>query len=149
MAYRVELKYISLSKRNEIKGLSFPLDADSLGGVFASVYNENAIKQGIIQMIKTQKGERVMYPDFGTTTRQRLFSKLDQVTHAEIEAEIRELFALYEPRVNLLQVRTGSPVPTENDFETSQLQIQVLVEFKDTPEVQSLVQIFINASPDN
>ena len=149
MAYQVELKYISLSKREDIKGLNYPLSSDNLGGIFASVYNENAIKQGILQMIKTQKGERVMYPNFGTTTRKRLFSKLDQTTSEEIKQEIEELFELYEPRVILHQVRTGSPIPTENDFETNELQIQILVSLKETPTVTSIIQVFINATPDN
>lgn len=146
MTYKIELKYITTSKKESVKGLRYPLSVDNDGGVFSTSFNEEAIKQGILQLIKTQKGERVMYPNFGTTLRSRLFSKLDEITKNEITAELKEVFKLYEPRIIIRNIRVGSPALDGLDEERSELLIQMLISFVETPQITETVQIFINAN---
>jgi phage baseplate assembly protein W len=57
----------------------------------------------ILNHIYTLKGERVMLPDFGTRIPLIAFEPLDQLTLADIEDDLREVFS-YDPRVELLDL---------------------------------------------
>lgn len=63
-----------------------------------------AVKQSVLNILKTNRGERPFLPSFGANIRSHLFENIDEVTKALIEEEI--IFALrnFEPRVLILSV---------------------------------------------
>ena len=66
----------------------------------------SAIKQAIVNLLLTNKGERVMQPDYGSDIRSFLFEPLDFGTAQQIQDNIGYTIGLFEPRiaVNMIEV---------------------------------------------
>ena len=78
MAYGYTLDYVTTSRRSVVRGMSFPM-GESEGGYLSVSFDNKALIDGLVQGVKTVKGERVMYPDFGTTIRRRLFDQFTEL----------------------------------------------------------------------
>ena len=63
-----------------------------------------AVKQSVLNILSTNRGERPFMPDFGGNIRAYLFENVDSVTSSLIEQEIRMSLKNYEPRVRVLNV---------------------------------------------
>ena len=63
-----------------------------------------AVKQSVLNILSTNRGERPFMPNFGGNIRSYLFELVDSVTIALIEEEIRSALKNYEPRVRVLMV---------------------------------------------
>jgi phage baseplate assembly protein W len=63
-----------------------------------------AVKQSVLNILSTNRGERPFMPDFGGNIRAYLFENVDPVTISLIEEEIRTTLSNYEPRVRVLAV---------------------------------------------
>ena len=57
----------------------------------------SAIKQAIVNLLLTNKGERLMNPTYGSDIRSYLFEPLDYGTAAQIKANIRSTIDRFEP----------------------------------------------------
>lgn len=80
-------------------GWQFPIAVDSVTGrVLESSYEEN-IAQSIKIILQTQRGERIMRPDFGCNLKQYTFSEINFAVMIEIEKEIKTALVLWEPRI--------------------------------------------------
>lgn len=94
------------AKRPNVFGLGFPLGKDKLtGGFFSNKSGLNLIKDAVIQLLKTERGERVMLPNFGCNLRKYLFQPLDETTFENIKNEIRYSFENYIVGARLVKVR--------------------------------------------
>tara|TARA_R110000765_G_C18794486_1_gene592949 strand:- start:79 stop:543 length:465 start_codon:yes stop_codon:yes gene_type:complete len=83
------------SKRQEIYGLSFPLGSSLGGGFFAKSSGIVMIKNSVTQLLMTERGERIMLPNFGCNLRKFLFQPLDESTFESIKREIQYSFKNY------------------------------------------------------
>ena len=142
MAFKIELKYVTTSKRESVKGLAYPWSLQD-GGYASTIFDEAAVIQGLSQLIRTQKGERVMYPDLGTTLKRRLFNPVDNVMYESIKEELSSLIRLYEPRVYIKGLRVGSPEIGSGAEENSELWIQMTLGFVETPSAEQIVDVII------
>ncbi len=86
------------------KGWKFPMEIDTRGGVALSQY-EQKIKESIVIILGTVKGERVMRPDFGCGIHNLVFSVVNASTITLIESAVREALVLWEPRIEVLSVK--------------------------------------------
>jgi len=59
----------------------------------------SAIKQAIVNLLLTNKGERVMQPDYGSDIRSFLFEPLDFGTAVQIKNSIKYCLTTFEPRI--------------------------------------------------
>jgi len=75
-------------------------------------YNENKsftlsdielVKRDLLNHIYTEKGTRVMMPNFGTRIPLLVFEPNDEDTRAIVESDLREVFE-YDPRVRLINL---------------------------------------------
>ena len=82
-------------QRQEVYGLDFPLGSASGGGFFAKKSGAEMIKDAVKQLLLTEKGERVMLPNFGCNLRRYVFQPLDQDTFEDIKREIQYSFTNY------------------------------------------------------
>ena len=64
----------------------------------------SAIKQAIVNLLLTNKGERVMQPDYGSDIRSFLFEPLDFGTAVQIKNSIRYCLNRFEPRIAVQQI---------------------------------------------
>ena len=77
--------------------------------------DESAIKQAIVNLLLTNKGERLMNPKYGSDIRSYLFEPLDFGTAAQIKSSITYCLKSYEPRIEVLNLECR-PNFDENGF---------------------------------
>jgi phage baseplate assembly protein W len=83
------------SERKEVFGLEFPLGSSQSGGIFAKTSGIKMIRDAVQQLLLTERGERVMLPNYGCNLRRYLFQPLDETTFQNIRNEIETSFNNY------------------------------------------------------
>ncbi len=87
------------------RGWKFPITIDERGGIALSEY-EKKIRESILIILSTAKGERVMRPDFGCDIHDFAFSVINTSTLTLIKSAVKEALLLWEPRIEVLDVET-------------------------------------------
>jgi len=78
------------------------------GGTVAMNSYEVQVEQSIRLILKTERGERVMRPDFGAGMEFLTFEPLNAVTLALVRERVSEALLRFEPRIDLLAVAVES-----------------------------------------
>lgn len=87
-------------------GWKFSVEPDENGQIAMARYEES-IRQAIWIILGTAKGERVMRPDFGCGIYDLVFAVNNPTTAGLVAEEVRQALALWEPRINLLDVQVA------------------------------------------
>ena len=97
MAFEVKkIHPLDLQPRKAV-GVSLPFSAKD---VFTSTYTtQEALKSNLINYLLTNKGERVLNPDFGIGLRSLLFEQAVQESRDEVESLIRRGISEWFPQV--------------------------------------------------
>jgi len=66
--------------------------------------NAIAVKQALLTILNTNKGDRLFEPDFGCDIRRFIFEHMDAQTSTDIKEAVGGSIRKYEPRVTVLQV---------------------------------------------
>ena len=66
----------------------------------------SAIKQAIVNILLTNRGERLFNSNFGSDIRRYLFEPLDYATAAQINGSILDTLSRFEPRISVLSVES-------------------------------------------
>ena len=82
-----------------IKGWSFPLEIDETTGKIKTTTLENDIKQSILILLHTQKGERLYHSDYGNELQRFMFEPLQSNLKKDIQKEIENCIKKWEKRV--------------------------------------------------
>jgi phage baseplate assembly protein W len=86
-------------------GTGFPLAlAEKARGLVRAEYEES-VRQSILIILGTAKGERVMRPDFGCGIHDLVFATLSASTLGRIDREVHEALLRNEPRIDVLSVQ--------------------------------------------
>lgn len=85
------------------RGWKFPVQIGYDGAFVLSEGNED-IREAILIILKTARGERVMEPDFGCGIHDYVFEIVNQSTIIRMQEEIRKALLLYEPRIEVLKI---------------------------------------------
>lgn len=91
------------------RGWGFPVERDHPDGRFLVVEDELSINQAIQIILSTALGERVMRPDFGCAIHELVFAPNSAATRGMAEHYVREALLRWEPRIEVLDVRTMTP----------------------------------------
>ena len=117
--------------RKEIlgRGFAFPFRFDAATGKVATSEYEDNIRDCISIILGTRPGERQMMPDFGCKIHELMFAPNTSATATMIRHHVEEAISRWEPRVELLEVRSwpdpGGKIRVEVSYRvraTSQLQ---------------------------
>jgi phage baseplate assembly protein W len=85
-------------------GTGFPLTLDAkTHGVIRAEYEES-VRQAILIILGTAKGERVMRPDFGCGIHDLVFATMSASTIGRIDREVHEALLRHEPRIDVLGI---------------------------------------------
>jgi phage baseplate assembly protein W len=87
-------------------------------GDIALKRDEQAVKQSVINILSTNRGERPFDPDFGANIRNQLFENFDPIVKQLIDDDIRSALRNYEPRVRVLNVQVDAK-PDQNSIDIS------------------------------
>lgn len=88
-------------------GIAFPLRLDSAGHIQMNEVDEH-VRQSILLILRTAKGERVMRPEFGTNIYPLIFSPITAATAALVQHEVKDALVRFEPRIDILKVEATS-----------------------------------------
>ena len=94
----------AVAREKTYSDIDFAFRANPMTGDVALKKDEEAIKQSVINILSTNRGERPFLPYFGANLRRYLFDNFDRVTTSLIDEQIRSALANYEPRVRVLSV---------------------------------------------
>lgn len=89
-------------------GWGFPPAAE--GGQAAMVQFEEDVRESILIILLTDRGERVMRPTFGAGLNSFLFEPINPTTTAALRERVEDSLIDWEPRIDVIQV-TVEPAP--------------------------------------
>tara|TARA_R110001583_G_scaffold9651_3_gene45489 strand:+ start:4846 stop:5328 length:483 start_codon:yes stop_codon:yes gene_type:complete len=100
-----QIKYVTAREEKSLVGLNSRLSTKNPGGMFSKEYGIKLIKNNVIDLLTTKKGDRVMLPFYGTNLHLATFEYLDNLLKRDIQNEILSAIATFEPRVNVLEFK--------------------------------------------
>ncbi len=103
-------------------GWKFPVYIDIQGHMELSEHEQD-IRESILIILGTAKGERVMRPDFGCGIHDYVFAYINTATLSQIENSVREALIKWEPRIELINVQGSTERINEG-------QLLILVDYR-------------------
>lgn len=92
------------------RGWAFPVVLESSGDVAQAAYEED-IRQSILIILGTDKGERVMRPDFGAGLPGMVFEPINTTTIALVKHRVEQALITWEPRIDHITVAVTADPP--------------------------------------
>lgn len=86
-------------------GWKYPVGVEADGSISSSSYEEN-IRESILLILGTAKGERLMRPEFGCSIHEYVYNTMDTLTLRMIENAIYEALVAWEPRIEVNEIKT-------------------------------------------
>jgi phage baseplate assembly protein W len=94
----VQTNPINLNKNVAI-GISLPFNAPS---AFRSTYDfKEQLKYNLINLLLTNKGERILNPNFGTDIRKQLFNQMVDDSFEILKSDILNTIKVYIPEITV------------------------------------------------
>ena len=104
-------------QKNIVIGVSLPFNAP---GVFNKTYStKDQIKSNLINLLLTDKGERIMNPEFGTDLRRSLFDNMTNSSSELLRFKIIDSINIFIPEILLGEVKV------EPDFDYNTLNVTI------------------------
>jgi phage baseplate assembly protein W len=104
-------------QKNIVIGVSLPFNAK---GVFNKTYStKEQIKSNLINLLLTDKGERIMNPEFGADLRKSLFENMNNDSTELLRIKIIDAISIFIPEVEL------GNIDIENDFDYNTLNVTI------------------------
>ena len=92
-------------KDNKTTGLIYPPQVSPGNGYFSKSSGLGLIKSSLTSLIKTDRGERFMRPDYGCNLRKFLMEPLDETTFSLIKEEIETSVRRYLSSVSIGKIQ--------------------------------------------
>ena len=109
---------ISVRKDREYRDLAFSMFANPMSGDIGKKTGAAAVKGALVSILKTNFGERLFAPEFGTGIRGLLFEQMNPITEQRIKKEVESAVARHEPRAEVLGI-TVKAQEEQNRYEIS------------------------------
>jgi phage baseplate assembly protein W len=115
-------------QKNIVIGVSLPFNAK---GVFNKTYStKDQIKSNLINLLLTDKGERIMNPEFGADLRRSLFDNITQSNIDLLQIKIIDAINIFIPEIELINV----VVEPNIDYNTLTVTIDYRLIISNTPD---------------
>jgi len=115
-------------QKNIVIGVSLPFNAP---GVFNKTYStKEQIKSNLINLLLTDKGERIMNPEFGADLRRSLFDNITTTSIDLLRVKIIDAINIFIPEVELENVDVESNI----DDNTLNVTINYRLRISNTPD---------------
>ena len=123
MAYRIETKFI-VDTEDKSVGVSDCFTKGNNGYFAVNYTTKEQIKSDLRNLILTNRGERLMQPEFGCNLRQALFEQIDESggVYTYIETEIETAIARWLP---FITVESVSVFSDNNSKDNNSIQVQL------------------------
>lgn len=121
-------------------GWTFPLQVNLQGGIQLSAA-ARSVEEAIWIILRTDLGERVYRPNFGSRLSELVFAPLNNQTLLLLRLYVEEALEMWEPRIILEEVVTD-PDPVRG-----RVDISIIYRLKDGYDTRSLVYPFYLSPP--
>ena len=118
------------------KDLAYSMFANPMNGDIGKKTGAAAVKGAIVSILKTNFGERLFAPEFGTGIRALLFEQMTPLTEKRLKKEVESALAKHEPRATVL----GTSVKAQE--EQNRYEISILFLISSEAETQKLTTYF-------
>ncbi len=85
-------------------GMKFPPQINRATGRFVTASLEESVKESVYLILMTQKTERFLRPQFGSTIMSYTFMDVNATTITMVQREVSEAIMQQEPRVQKLKL---------------------------------------------
>ncbi len=119
------------------KGWKFPVGVDEQNGKILTASYEEDIREAIMIVIGTRKGERVMRPDFGCDIHEHLFDVVNYTVLKQMENKVKQALISWEPRITDIEVEA-----TQGSEEVGRVEINIHYVVRTTNNPFNLVYPF-------
>lgn len=127
------IKDVSVSNTEEIRGIKYPMisavkEASGRSGkrkILSCETGHSLTKNNLIQFINTDKGQRVMRPNFGVTLRNYLFSNMDITMFNRLSSELAKDIRNYFPNIIIKKI---SVLESTKNKDSQTVDISMVVE---------------------
>ena len=100
----------TVARERAYADVDFSFRANPITGDVALKRGDQAVKQSVLNILLTKRGEKPFDPNFGTNITGQLFENFDPIVETILDGEIRTSLRNHEPRVEVLNVTVdGSP----------------------------------------
>ena len=99
-----------------------------------------AVKQAILNLLLTQKGERLYDAEYGSDLKSHLFEPLDFGTAAVIRDEIYSVITSYESRIEIKNLTV------DTNFEDNGYDIELEYTIRGRSDLQTNIEFFLESS---
>ena len=123
-------------KNKEYRDLAYSMFANPMSGDIGKKTGAAAVKQAIVSILKTNFGERLFAPEFGSNIRGLLFEQMTPITEQRMKKEVESAVARHEPRAEVLGI-TVKAQEEQNRYE-----ISILFLISSEAETQKLTTYF-------
>lgn len=103
------------------KGLRYPFTVNRTAGVLINMDLER-INQSLFILFETEKGSRMMQPQYGSNIEKYRFDPFDEVLIDKLDYEIRNCISIWEPRIVLDNIEFKT---TPEDIDANTLYISI------------------------
>lgn len=115
-------------QKNIVIGVSLPFNAP---GVFKKTYStKDQIKSNLINLLLTDKGERIMNPEFGADLRKSLFDNITSDNTELLRLKIIDAINIFIPEIEL----TNVDIEPNIDFNNLNVTISYRLLISNTPD---------------
>lgn len=119
------------------KGWGFPPEFDKKKRKVKMVSGREDIEQSLGILLETVKGERVMFPHYGSNLDEMVFESLDQSIKTYLAHSIETTILYHEPRIEPLRIEIN-----ENKIHEGKLLIEIEYRIKATNSRFNMVYPF-------
>jgi phage baseplate assembly protein W len=118
-------------QKNIAIGISLPFGRLGTNQLFNKTYNtKDQIKSNFINLLLTNKGERILNPEFGSNLRQLLFENITSITEENIKDAIISSANIYLPEIQVVNITLNN----EYDNNTINITIDYVLRISGTSE---------------
>jgi phage baseplate assembly protein W len=123
-------------QKNIAIGVSLPFNGPS--GPFNKTYStKEQIKSNLINLLLTDKGERIMNPEFGADLRRSLFENMTSDSTELLRIKIIDAISIFIPEVEL------GNIDIKNDFDYNTLSVTINYRLRISNEPDQVTVQFI------
>lgn len=119
------------------RGFKFPFSVDRQTGKIAMVEHEDDIREAVEIILKTNVGERVMLPEFGSTANNFVFAVNGLENVSAFETEVVAALERFEPRIKDIEVEVDN-----NDGDKSRVIVNIKYVVRTTNNLFNMVYPF-------
>lgn len=116
-------------------GFAYPLEIDVRGNVGLSSEATN-IEESINIILRTNLGERVYRPDFGSRLSELAFEPVNSETLLTTRLYVEEALNKWEPRINVKKVIANT------NLEKNLINIEIIYQIKNSPDLNNMIYPF-------